>query len=393
MASALENILYGNVYGAIEVFSQDGRDSYAWLLVKKKRGELHIKEHGLAEDAVALRTKLARLPVVLCINTSQVVHKEVQDTDASDKKLLHKAFPNIRQEDFHFEIWRHHLLSVVAICRRSHIDMLLGQVGKGLDIVHIHLGVAPVSALQPFGLPERFYTNFQQIDTAALPGQLIQPLQGERKPADINGLTVPAQATLGFAGIVALLFSSAASGSISAKNTALEYSYKQRAFFGKSLKAAVIVVLALLLLNFIIFSYYFDKARTLGEKVQMDKAGLQSVLRLKERVKEKETLLEGFSAPQGKASEVINELVKDVPVSVLLSRLEYHPLEHQLKEGEAPAMADSLVTIAGAVGNIGDFNTWLERKQGLKSVKSVTIGSFGSDEEGNTVFTIKIKQK
>lgn len=393
MAAALENILYGRVYGAVEVFSQDGRDNCAWLLVKKKRGELHIQEHGLTQDAGEVKTKLAGVPVVLCINTSQVIHKEVQDTDASDKKLLHKAFPNIRQEDFHFEVWRHDLSSVVAICRRSHIDMLLRQVGKGLNIAHIHLGVAPVSALQPFGLPEHFYTTSQEIGAAGLPGQLIEPLQGEGKPADINELTVPAQATLGFAGIVALLFSSATSGSISAENTALEYSYKQQSFFKKTLKAAVITVLALLLLNFMLFSYYFDKAGLLGEKVQLDKAGLQSVLRLKERVREKETLLKGFSVQQGKASEVINELVKDVPTSVLLSRLEYHPLEHQLKEGEAPAIADSIITITGSVRNTADFNTWLERKQGLKSVASVTIGNFGSDEEGSTVFTIKIRQK
>lgn len=392
MAGSLKNILHGSTFGAIEAFSEDAGDRYAWTLIGKQKGELDIRKEGIAKSPDELKKVLAGFPVLLCINTKQVIHKEIEDTDASDKKLLHKAFPNISQNEFYFSIWRRESSSVIAICRRNYATELLTSVGKNINVVAIYIGITPIAGLVPFGLPERLSTASQELYTGRHFG-FIQPLTEKGAPANINGLTIQPTAVIGFAGVVSFLFPSGVTGNLIQDNDTREEAWLQRALFNMMLKSGAAILLALLVLNFLVFSHYFDKANALSEKVELDKAGLQGVVRLRERVKEKETLVRSISAIQSKASPFVNSLVKDLPFSVLLTSLEYHPLERKLKEGEAMEIRDSIITINGAVKNNADFNAWVERKQRLKNVAGVTITHFGADGEGNTVFTINVKQK
>ena len=392
MARSLKNILYGSTFGAIEAFSEEGVDSYAWTITDRKKGELDVRKEGVTKNTEELMKVLAGLPVVLCINTKQVIHKEIEDTDASDKKLLHKAFPNISQNEFYFSIWRRESSSVVAICRRSYATELLASLGKNINVIAIYIGITPVAGLAPFGLPERLSTTSHDLYTGRQFG-IVQPGSENKPPANINGLAIQSTAIIGFAGIVSFLFPSGITGNIVQDNDTREEAWLQRALFNLMLKSGAAVLLALLLVNFIVFSHYFDKVNALSEKVELDKAGLQGVVRLRERVKEKEALVRGISAIQSKVSPFVNDLVKDLPASVLLTSLEYHPLVRKLKEGEAMEIQDSIITINGAVKNVADFNAWTERKQMLKNVAGVTITHFGADDEGNTVFTISVKQK
>lgn len=390
MGALLENIILGKQYAAIEFFSLSRQEKIAFLLVQKKRDELLIAETHIYNDIKELGQKKAKLPVALIINNEQVLQKEVQGTDANDKKLLHKAFPNLQSDDFYYEIWRRESSSVIAICRKLYVEELLSGVNQYFKIATTSLGICSIATLSGFELPKELSTNTQTIAFETQESILINIIPSFKKYI-INSLELPNTHLLTFCGILNILLPSLTTGSITDLNTTLDETFKQKVFFEKGLKAVIFVLLLLLLVNFFLFSFYFKKANEMAETASLNKAGIENISLINKRLKDKEQRLERFGNNTASASsEIINDMVKNMPPSLLLSEMTYHPIEGKLKEGEPLKVSDSLVSISGtSISNMA-FTSWIEELEKLNRINNVTIASFGKDANGSTVFTISI---
>jgi Tfp pilus assembly protein PilN len=390
MRPFLKNILLGKQYIGIEFFSINHEEKIAFLQAEKKKDGLVIAKHNIFLNKEELLLEKNNAPAVLVINNAQVLQKEIQGTDPNDKKLLHKAFPNLQLEEFYYEIWRKGTISLISICRKSYVDELIVSLKDGFKIASVGLGLSPIGNMVAFSIPSVINTNTHTIDLDSTEN-MVQ--SGNMTPSvlDVNGLQISSHQLLGFAGILQLILQQGTTGSIQELNTHILDNFNQGSFFEKTLKTGIALLLCVLLVNFLFFSHYFDKAAEAEETVLLNKAGIGNIVKIKERIISKENALNSFTGNSGSRSTVLlNTIVKSIPTSILLSEIEYHPIEKKVKKEEPILSQDKFISISGNTISNEDFTLWVENLGGQPEIENVTIASFGKDPEGNTIFTINI---
>lgn len=391
MASFVENILFGNQYIGIEIFTRNNEDRFSFLQVEKKKNELAISKEEIFDDITAFEARKAKIPAALIINTAQVLQKEVLGADTNDRKLIHKAFPNIKTEDFYYGIWRKGTVSLIAVCRKNYVDNLVNSLEKNFRIAAISLGVTAISKITNFTTQDAITTNSQLVNIHN--DDIILAHSPITTPAiyEINGLEISNSYLLSFCGILRLLLrDDITTGSINQLEAVKSEAYKQNTFFEKGVKIGLGFILSLLLVNFFLFSYFFDKSSQMDEKVAFYKVEIDQISKLKERIKDKEQKLYNFTNTTSKSSLLLNELVKDMPSYILLSELSYHPLEKKVKENEPIMSRDSIITVSGNILDNRAFTGWIKEIEKQDWIGNVTITSFGKSEDHITAFSIEI---
>lgn len=393
MFSRLNYILLGNHFVGLEIFTDNGEDGFAIVCVEKKKNELVIISDEKKDNLIKIKEFPKAGPVFLVINNSQVIQKEINEVDSNDIKILNKVFPNLKQEDFYYEIAKINAKSVVAVCRKSYVDDLLKEYkSKGVLFSGVSIGVCSISNIIPFVAEKILSTNSVSI---SLNGEtILKPLENKNRTFyAINGLSVKSFDLLSFSAVLGLILkNSSNTGNIIKNNALLLDDFYQKSFFKKTIKSAVFVILGILLINFFIFNYYFKAVNNSTADLTANKNLISDIKSVKSRLKMKEEKLNSsLSINNSKSSFIINELVKNIPSYILLEKLEYHPLEKKIKEDEPIMIVNDVTIISGKTINNVAFTKWIETIERYKWIKNVTITHFGKNETNETVFTIKVK--
>ena len=393
MAALLEKFIFGRQYLALELFTLSQVEYIAMLAVERKKNELVISQQELFESKEDYTKYKSKLPAALIINNGNVLHKEVHGHEAVDARLLHKAFSGLKVDEFYYEIWRHGEIAVVSVCRKNYVDETIARLEENFNIASVSLGVNSISALSGFEYPPVLTTNTQRIDLEASEN-IISSFDAPQHDYTINGLNIPSSHLLAFCGTLKFIIPSVTTGSIVDIGIILYDKFRQKTFFDRGLKTGIGILLGLLLINFLVFSYYFDTAVAMTETVSMHKIDISNITKIRQRIKDQEQRLQNFTSSIASASSlVINDLVKNLPSAILLSELSFHPLEKKIKEGEPVVTTDSQILISGATLSNSAFTQWVQDIEHSKWVDKVTINSFGTNSVNSTVFSITIVLK
>lgn len=394
---SLTNLLLGKQYIGIEHFSLNNQEMIAVLLIEKKKEELLIAKKDKVTYEEMLPEKWDKsLPFFIVVNTNQVIQKELAATDATDEKLLHKAFPNTNWEEFYFEIWRLKTKSIIAISRKIYVDALLSNYRKqGVSIAGICLGVCSVAELINYSEKNEFHTNHQIVSLAEENQTITMVVTDLDIACEINGLAIRNSHVLAFAGILRLLLNGTTNtGNLIDYSHQLYEDYNQKSFFSKGLKIMVGVLLAILLLNFFAFTHYYKLAEETSESLSLSESSVEEMNITKQHIKTKEQKVKNVVATTASQSSlVINEITKRIPQSVLLTELVYHPLEKKIKTEESIVAQEKIVTVSGTTLDNATFTHWIEAIEQLKWIDQVVITRFGKNELNETEFSIKLTLK
>lgn len=392
----LDTTLLGTQFVGIELYCLNSEDGIAVLHIKKKAGELLI-ENKEKRSSIEKLTNIPNkeFPVFLTINNNQVIHKEIDTAEGLDAKLLHKAFPNIKLEDFFYQIWRLDQKSVIAICRKSYIEELLQQFKDlKLSITSINLGVCGLSQIIDYVDSKIINTNSQSIDIDK--ESIINSNQDSLvKTYDINGLEIQNTYLLGFCSVLQKIVPNKnLSGSVDLINEKLYDNFYQNSFFRKGLRFMIFTLLGILLINFFLFNYYYKKSIESSSDVIANKDMINQIKQVKQRLKDKEAKLKNSTNFfDSKSSFLVNELVKDLPNSILLNELVYHPLKKNIKIEEALVFESDVVTLSGITTNAKELTNWFEQIGTKSWVKSTDIVHFGKNENNQSIFTLQVNLK
>ncbi len=391
---SLKSFLLGKQYNSIEHFSLNNEEKIALLLVEKKKGELVIFKKDKISYSEKLSEKCSKnIPLFLVVNTNQVLHKEITGIDFSDEKLLNKGFPNTNWDDFYFEIWRLKTKSIIAISRKIYIEELLSNYRKQeISIAGISLGVCSIAEIINYSEEKELNTNHQTISFVE-DNQIIKSNSVTiESNYYINGLQIQGSNLLAFAGILRLLFNSTTNtGNLINYSGQLYENYNQQSFFLKGIKITIGALLAILVINFFIFTHYFKLAQEASENLILGKFSVEEILKTKKRIKEKEQKAKNIIAVSSSQSSLfINEITKRIPSSILLTELMYNPLEKTIKPKEPILTQEKIITLSGTTINNSGFTNWVEAIEQLKWIDQVIISRFGKNELNETEFSIKV---
>ncbi|MEN2401794.1 hypothetical protein GKZ90_0018540 [Flavobacterium sp. MC2016-06] len=394
---SITSLLLGKKYVGVEHFTLNNEEKVALLLIENKKEGLVISQ----KDRVSYNQKIAekwdtKLPFYLIINTNQVIQKEVLSVEASDEKLLHKAFPNTNWEEFYFEIWRLKTKSIIVITRKTYLDDIVSQYEKQkITIAGISLGVCALSEVFEYIREEEIFTNNQSVSKLEENQIVSSNVHDSSINYNINGLEIQNRQLLAFSGILRLILNSSTnSGSILSYSEELYDSYNQKQFFTQGLKIMVGILLAVLLLNFAFFTHYYKLAQETSETVLVNKSSLEDVGKIKQRIIVKEEKVKNsIGKTDSKSSFFINEIAKEIPSSILLTELIFYPLEKKIKAEETILTTDKTLVLLGTTLSNEDFTHWVENIEKMRWIDKVLITHFGKNEANETEFAIKITLK
>lgn len=394
---SITNFLLGKHYIGVEHFTLNTEDKIALLLVEKKKEGLVIAK----KDRVNYNGKIAekwdpKLPFFLIINTNQVIQKEVSGIEASDEKLLHKAFPNTNWEEFYFEIWRLKTKSVIAITRKSYLNEIISNYqNQKIAIAGISLGICSIAEIINYTEETEIFTNHQVVSRQEQNQIVASSSQDSVISYNINDLQIENRQLLAFSGILRLIMNTTLNtGSIVSYSEELYDSFNQKVFFAKSLKMMIAILFVILVLNFLFFSHYYKLAQETSETLLVNKSSIEDVTKIKQRIVVKEEKVKNIVGKTvSQSSLIINEIANRVPSSILLTELTFNPLEKKIKLEEPILTQEKTITISGTTIANEAFTTWVEQIEKLNWVDKVLITHFGKNEANETAFSIKLTLK
>lgn len=394
---SITNFLLGKHYIGVEHFTLNTEDKIALLLVEKKKEGLVIAK----KDRVNYNGKIAekwdpKLPFFLIINTNQVIQKEVSGIEASDEKLLHKAFPNTNWEEFYFEIWRLKTKSVIAITRKSYLNEIISNYqNQKIAIAGISLGICSIAEIINYTEETEIFTNHQVVSRQEQNQIVASSSQDSVINYNINDLQIENRQLLAFSGILRLIMNiTLNTGSIVSYSEELYDSFNQKVFFAKSLKMMIGILFVILVLNFLFFSHYYKLAQETSETLLVNKSSIEDVTKIKQRIVVKEEKVKNIVGKTvSQSSLIINEIANRVPSSILLTELTFNPLEKKIKLEEPILTQEKTITISGTTIANEAFTTWVEQIEKLNWVDKVLITHFGKNEANETAFSIKLTLK
>lgn len=386
---------FGNRFCGIEHASENGQDKLHVTLLKKAKKEVDV-ENSFNTTTVELLTE--QLPknqhAVLIINNESVLTKKIKSDQTDDLKLVHKAFPNIKLEDFYYEVLIQKSIHFVSICRKDYVDKLITQYKThGISIINISLGSISAFSICGFINSKTILTSNTLIsiqDNDIVDIEKVSNL--EQKEYDVNGIKVSNRQLISFSGaLTSILNNHQSHTNFEAYKKLLINNYKQSRFFSQFLKFGLVFLLGLLLINFFFFNHYFNSVNTLQQTSQINQTTKNKVLELNEKVTKTQKMVDDMlKSRTSKSSYYVNAIVQSLPTTILLSELNYQPLKKRIKAEQHIQNNINTILISGASTSSASFSKWIGGLDSANWIHKVEILSYEDISKSKSNFNIKL---
>ena len=391
-----KHIKNGNCYTGVEYVEHDNNIlELHCTQISRKKGALEIMNSFTFKTITEFSSKIKKgTPLYLVVNTPHVISKIVKKRMDNDLATINNAFPTINLDAFYYEITSFGSQTMVAICRKEHITEVLDSF---LDKKHEIVGFS--LAFQQLYRTESFINkSIIKLPYTTLNKETYQIFSKEKnKPSieeyDINGVTIKNTFLLSFSAALSQFFQ----GPLLASNFIekidyLKNEYYQKRFFKLFSKAFGIFILSLLLVNFLFFNHYFQKIEALEQTTAINASNKEKLLKLSELVLKKEKLVDDVvSSSSSRSSMYLDQIASLLPNTLLLSSMNYQPVESKIKKNEAILFKLNVLEIEGYSKNDNDFSKWTEAIEKLNWVQEVAIENYGFENKTTSFFKIAIQ--
>ena len=371
-------------------------DTKNLLVLKKYKKELFVEKssqlQAIAEVASAIPGKS---PLFLVINTEKVLFKEIQANN-DPQKAIAEAFPNLKIEDFYYEILNIEAQTFVAICRKDDVDILIEECQHhALNVVGFSLGNLTTSNLAQLLDIEKFSTSNSTIDIVENSiSNIAVNTSTPKTHYNINGLEVSNNDVLPLAGAIGYYAKQKKTlTNFNHVNVKLSDEYEQKQRFDVGLKASLAIVFILLLVSVLLYSSYASKINAIQSELEMNNTYKNSLLKLSDEVAKKERLVTDYSLVSSKASWYLDHIGSSVPGSILLTDIQFQPLSKPLKKDTQVLFTEHAITIKGKSGSSDDFIKWTNDFEQTDWIQKVTIKDYGTGKKTTTAFELLIEVK
>lgn len=393
----LTYLYYNNEYYGVELISKGGQAYFYGLGLKQQKKEVNIIKTFEADAINLLQDHIPKQRAInLVVNTDAVLTKTIETPKVinDNLQLVHSAFPNIDSNAFYYEILRQDMHCFISICRKDYLeDLITSLQSLKLNIINITLGHSVVSTLNQSISQNELLSNNSLLTFNN--GQLLTVKTIELSKFEtytINGLELNNTHLLSAsAALQILLKNSFLDSNINDKTRALTDDFIQDRIFSQALKVGMVSVLTILLINFFLFNHYYSGVNTLRETSQLITTSKAQILQLNAKVTKTEKMIHDvLKSGASKSSFFASDLIHDMPETILLSALNYHPLLKRIK-ADKPILADTnIIILSGASSDRQLFSTWISSLEAKSWVTHVEIISYEDTSKTKALFSLKL---
>ncbi len=355
-------------------------------------------------DTAAVLKKFPKdKPLALTITGKGVLIRKAPAMEEIGENQLNQVFPNLEADQFYIQNFISGGQSFVSIIRREIIDGLMDVLSaEGLNILLLTIGPFTASHIL-----KQLNTYGQEI---CFDGHEVQYNKewewteyryaaGKKSefPLKIDLESIPEQYLLAYAAAFQLaLYPRLAAVSLpvgQAENNLYEFQQKQQFQFRAGCILAVFFVV--LLLNFLLFSYYNSANEALLSQVSQSSAGIESLRNTEKEIASNEKLLKELGWSRGvRYAWIADQLGQTVPAGLSLREIAINPLNTVETGRQRREVYDTgKIKIRGEASDPGAVNNWLYLLKGKSWVKGVNLDSFSpssSSGDNKQEFSITI---
>ncbi|MEO1486509.1 MAG: hypothetical protein AAFU57_12225 [Bacteroidota bacterium] len=395
MVQRILHTVKGNRFYSLEITTSPEGERFHLLELRKSKGELHlVREQTFKNlDEVPSQTK-KNIPIFLILNTNAVLLKSVAKTgQESAPDLLALAFPNLDREQFYYQTISCKSSDFIALTKKSVLENWLEKfTDLKLQPYAIRLGPLAIEQIAEWIDGELIFSGFLGAFSEKSLNRLSPSDSNEASSQTINGIEISADGLLGFATILSDIKEVNITGNTEGLTTELSNTFYNQRFFTLGVQYGLLLCFALLLLNFLGWSFYTDEVNTFQDSQALNQEQLSKVKQLEKLVVSKQEKLETLQRMGNtRSSWYFDQVAQRIPSSILLDRFEYHPLLNQVRPNKPILLEENKIFIEGTARNEQDFLLWTRALEDRSWVKGVFIDDYGKAPKSGIRFSISLE--
>ncbi len=384
---------YGQTYCGIEVTTYKGKQKLFTVTAKKKKEEFIDFIYNEFSETSNLSDKIAtNQHCYVSITTDKVLIKEigfVQDK----QKAVSMAFPGLSLTEFYYEVIFTKTNCFVAVCRKEEVHLILKELEKHkIDVIGFQLGFSTITNLIPLLKQERIYSASYEL--SCIENQLNSFSQNKEQLSShyqIEDSTVDSNYLIALSGIFNYVTNRGSNSNFEEENNISKTLQKQKIFFRKGVFFAVGILLLLLLINFFVFNYNFNRLQIKQEEVQLLKNQQENYLTKSASLEKKEQVVSNIlTSGSSKTSFYINRIVAYKPHSILFNSIVYQPLKKAIRPDKSIDFNKNKIIISGKSNDQAAFSSWIEALEILEWTSEVSVTNYGALKSNLATFEISI---
>ncbi len=388
-------LLYGKHFCGVEHTSKNNEAVIHVTILKKKKKEVDVKDSFSSKSNKNAAKKLPKKQsIFLIINDEHVLTKVFDNESLDGTKLVNKAFPNINISEFYYEIIQQDTKCFISICRKAYVGALIkSYTDLDIYVVHFSFGNSIVSNTIAYIDNEFVSTSNALVSLRNNSIETIELVENIKETHyNINGLNTSNTYLLSLSGALTRILSTYNPIiNFQEKRNELITVFKQIRFFNQFLKVGSVFILGVLLVNFLFFNFYFNNVKALNETSQLNQTTKSKIIKLNETVGKAQKMTDDMlKSSASKSSFYINAIVKSLPESILLSEINYQPLEKNIKRGKTIVLNQNTIIVSGASNNSTSYSKWITLLEAMTWINNVEVDSYSDSKTSSSLFSVEI---
>jgi len=392
----LKYLQYGNQYYGIEHTAVGDNDKFYVLGLKKSKNEVDVSYRGEIDDIEEISQIIPKnTSVCLIVNNDLVLTKRIETKSGEDKIILNEAFPNLRLEDFYYEILREEHYTFISICRQVDIDQIIKTyTGLNVSIIDISLGTLAIkNVLEYINNTDIITTSNASVQIVDKAFHSIEKMQiSTINKYEVNGINISNTELLSFSGAISIILNlDNFSTNLKSVRIPLFKDFQQKRFFSQFLKTGLISLFGILLLNFFIFNNYFNQISELQETSQFMSSSKEKVTTLNVKVIKSKKMVEDIQkSNSSKSTFYLNQIISDIPASIILEDYEYQPLLKRINKDKPIKTKINAIEFSGVSTDSKVLSDWMDNLENIEWVNSVEVVNYENTSKNKSRFSTLI---
>lgn len=349
------------------------------------------------EVAGTLDTILKKIPrdrpLAVTLTGKGILTRKIAGGTGDEERLLNEAFPNIKTDQFYVQDFEGEEGVFVTVVRKDVADTVLAAFDReGLAVLTITAGPFVLSHILP---QLNTYDNEICID-----GHLIHYTKDWKwenyrfesgREAEFPFKIGIEPLAEGFLTSYATAFQFALRDRLqpvilrvpAVEETLGEFDQKQR--FNLRLSVVLGSLFILLLVNFLLYSYYNSENERLLSKVSQTSASMDGIQQLEKQITVNERLLKELGWNKGiRMAWLADQIGQTIPSSLRLLELGINPLDQtESSRQRKDIYSPGTIRIKGEASDPAAVNNWIYALKELKWVKQVNLDSFSPSQNSD----------
>ena len=408
LPSFAENLLFktNKVLGLECVFQNENDLICHTSLIQKSGNSVEItSSNSYSSMEQFFAANLSKdIPVILTINGKGIMHKKVSlAADENYTTSFHKIFPTGNEHEFYTQIHRGLVDNGhVSVIRKHRTDELIAKLQTaGYTVIDFFIGPFIIeNALAIMAKKSSVYTlsweTYQsEIEDNKIKEYQTLPERVEEQKIELGSFSVDSFAFIAFCAAFHYFVPLAdiRNNATSIQNKAIDY--KNNKAFVLLLRSSVIGILIICLINFLVFSNYFDEQKKLTEELNVYQNSIAQYDLLVKEEKSKSDFLEksglGFST---KNSYYTDRLLYDLPEEIQLTYLSVFPIKNKAEKDSLIKFDNKSIMIKGDCQKSIVLNSWINLLKTKDFVADAVLENYElNTDKGSGKFDLTIKTK